>query len=331
MSILRFFAPPLPHYIVSGFVKVPVGFKHPNRTQIGVFDLLVVREGALWVGEEEEQWCVRAGEALILRPDKHHYATSKCLVNTEYFWLHFQTTGTWSEADNDGWLARMEKEGPEGSDVSSRPSFSLRNMHDQQVSPVECSSEQPPSRLEFERQPHSNFFLETFSIQLSQFVHLPHPTGLYEKLEKLVYMEQQLISSNKWQHQLVFQEILQDLSAAQSIGSDNAALQVAEKAATYLRIHYREDISYAKLGNVLSFHPAYITRCMNKIFGCTPLAYLIRYRLEQAKLLLLNTDLPIGRVCEEIGINQASYFSNCFVKLEGVTPREYRQRYRKSK
>jgi AraC-like DNA-binding protein len=300
VAILRFSAPPLPHYIVSGFAKSPAGYQHPNRKDIGVFDLLVVREGELWIGEDEEKWRVGAGGALILRPDRHHYPTAGCLEETHAFWLHFQTTGDWCEAESDSWLAERDKD-------------------DQRDSADDV----------LDHQEKSMFSLETFPIQISQFCQLPHPTQVYEKLEKLVYLEAQMLSRNKWQHQLIFQEILQDLASAQQVNSNNASLQVAEKAATYLRIHYKEEISYPQLGKVLNFHPAYITRCMNKIFGCTPLEYLIRYRLEQAKLLLLNTDLPVGRVGEEVGFNHSSYFSNCFARCEGVTPSVYRRKYMK--
>ncbi|MNE69283.1 Arabinose operon regulatory protein [compost metagenome] len=66
---------------------------------------------------------------------------------------------------------------------------------------------------------------------------------------------------------------------------------------------------------------------MQKEFGCAPLDYLMRHRIEQAKLLLLQTDLAIALVAEEVGFNQAAYFTACFARLEGISPRKYRQRF----
>lgn len=66
---------------------------------------------------------------------------------------------------------------------------------------------------------------------------------------------------------------------------------------------------------------------MKRQFGCPPMEYLLHYRLDQAKLLLLQTDLPVGRIAQEVGFRQAAYFTSCFVKREGVTPREYRRRF----
>ena len=32
---------------------------------------------------------------LILRPDTHHFGTKGCTEETDYYWLHFQTSGNW--------------------------------------------------------------------------------------------------------------------------------------------------------------------------------------------------------------------------------------------
>ncbi|MNR59015.1 Arabinose operon regulatory protein [compost metagenome] len=66
---------------------------------------------------------------------------------------------------------------------------------------------------------------------------------------------------------------------------------------------------------------------MQKEFGCAPFDYLMRFRIEQAKLQLLQTDLPIARIAEEVGFNQAAYFASCFSRYEGLSPRRYRQRF----
>lgn len=98
MSLLQFSSPPLPHYIISGLTHFPQGFRHVNRHNINVFDLLVVREGCLYLGEEDRKYEVQAGEALILRPDCHHYGTADCREDGSYYWLHFQTPGPWCSA-----------------------------------------------------------------------------------------------------------------------------------------------------------------------------------------------------------------------------------------
>ena len=70
--------------------------------------------------------------------------------------------------------------------------------------------------------------------------------------------------------------------------------------------------------------PAF-ARCMQREYGCTPMEYLLRFRIEQSKLLLMQTDWTVARIAEEVGFNQAPYFSSCFSRLEGMSPRQYRQ------
>lgn len=66
---------------------------------------------------------------------------------------------------------------------------------------------------------------------------------------------------------------------------------------------------------------------MKKEYGCAPMEYLLHYRIQQSKLLLMQTSYTIARIAEEVGFNQAPYFSSSFIRIEGTTPREFRQRF----
>ncbi|MFP3126641.1 AraC family transcriptional regulator [Ectobacillus funiculus] len=286
MSILQFIAPPLPHYIASGFGVFQPNQKHFNRRDLGLFDLLVVTHGTLYIGEEDRHYEVSAGHALILRPDQHHYPTKGCREKTGYFWIHFNTAGNWRDTENCPVVPQTE---PMGFDA---------------------------------------FTVQSFSMRIPQFVRLLQPTTVYEKIQQLNDLEQQSHNNwARWKRQLIFQQILELLNASLDLNTVTPGEQVADQAASYLRKHYKEDITAEKLGEVLNFHPVYIARCMQKQFSCSPIEYLIRYRLEQAKLLLLRTDLPIARIAEEVGFHQPSYFSYSFAKYEGLSPRTYRNRF----
>ncbi|TDF95962.1 AraC family transcriptional regulator [Paenibacillus piri] len=287
MSILQFTAPPLPHYVAGGFTTFQRGGKHLNRRNIGVFDLLVVMHGCLYIGEEERQYEVAAGHALILRPDRHHYPTEGCRTETGHFWLHFNTDGKW------------------------------------------VSSEHAVAEPQLDTSGINRLTVQTFTIQIPQFVRLQQPGPMYEKLRQLSALE--LESHNnwaRWKHQLIFQQILELLNQSLDLNAVLPGANVADQAAAFLRTHYKEDIKAQTLGEVLNFHPVYIARCMQKEFGCSPFEYLMKYRLEQAKLLLLQSDLPVARIAEEVGFHQPSYFSSSFVKYEQISPRAYRQRFR---
>lgn len=287
MPILQFTAPPLPYYIASDYTSFHPGQKHLNRRNIGVFDLLVVSSGCLYLGEEDQHYEVSAGHALILLPDRYHYPTEACREETRYYWLHFNTTGNWGSSET-------ADAGPQNESVG-----------------------------------FSTYTMQTFTMAIPQYVKLMQPTTVYEKLQQLSELEHQSHNNlARWKHQLIFQHILELLNASLDLRTVLPGTNVADQAASYLRMHYKEDITAQTLGEVLSFHPVYIARCMQKEFGCSPFEYLMRYRLEQAKLLLLQTDLQIARIAEDVGFHQPSYFSSSFAKYEGLSPREYRRGFR---
>lgn len=113
----------------------------------------------------------------------------------------------------------------------------------------------------------------------------------------------------------------------QSTSFELPVKKVAEQAAAFIRQNYQASISYDQIGETLHFHPNYISRCMKKVFNCTPLEYLIRFRLEQAKLQLLKTDQTITEVAQTVGFEHIPYFTRCFTKHEGLTPSVFRKRF----
>jgi AraC-like DNA-binding protein len=290
MHLLEFTVPPLLHYVASGYTECAIGDRHVSRRNIQVFDLLVVKRGCLYIGEEKRRYEISAGSSLILRPDGYHYSTEGCKEPTGYYWLHFQTTGSW-----------------------------------------EATSKVPPNR---QPEPYDNwaesqqFDVRKFPVGLPQFSNLPQPGKLEDILEQIIALGPEAhLSSSQFKQQVLFQEVVRLLSANIERDRSTPATACAEQAAAYLRSHYRDEITARTLGESLNFHPVYIARCMNKEYGHSPMDYLLRYRIEQSKLLLMQTDYTIARIAEEVGFNQAPYFSSCFLKTEGISPRQYRQRF----
>jgi len=85
--------PPLPYYLGSGLSLFRPGDQHPNRRGLGFFDLLLVVDGTLHIGENGREWSLREGESLLLLPDGEHYATKPCDEETAFYWIHFEHAG----------------------------------------------------------------------------------------------------------------------------------------------------------------------------------------------------------------------------------------------
>jgi AraC-like DNA-binding protein len=101
MSVLQFHSPPLPHFTMGGEDTYAIGRTHLSRNNIGLFDLLIVTQGSLYIAEEDKEYDVTPGKALILRPDLYHCSYKPCTSRTHFYWLHFQTIGRWQEISNE--------------------------------------------------------------------------------------------------------------------------------------------------------------------------------------------------------------------------------------
>ena len=70
----------------------------------------------------------------------------------------------------------------------------------------------------------------------------------------------------------------------------------------------------------------YLARLFKKQTQTSIINYITTYRLEKAKELLLNPDIPVGTVALKVGYGNYSYFSKLFKDVVGCTPNEYRKK-----
>lgn len=98
-SFIHFAAPPFPYFLECNRTVYQPGDQHPNRSHIGIFDLLIVEQGCLFIGEDHNQWEVSAGHTLLLLPDHYHYSVKPCDETTSFIWIHFHTLADWSSSE----------------------------------------------------------------------------------------------------------------------------------------------------------------------------------------------------------------------------------------
>ncbi len=77
--------------------------------------------------------------------------------------------------------------------------------------------------------------------------------------------------------------------------------------------------------------PCYLSRLFRKKMNTTFISYLKGQRIERAKVLLKNSDLPISNVSLDLSYADANYFCKAFKKEVGVSPSEYRQQFQKAR
>jgi AraC-like DNA-binding protein len=103
------------------------------------------------------------------------------------------------------------------------------------------------------------------------------------------------------------------------------AQRLARQAMAYIHEHYAEQITRESLARHLAVNEDYLTLCFRKEMGMTPIAYLNRYRVNQAKGLLTNSAQSITEIAMAVGFSDSGYFSRVFRQKAGMSPEAYRQ------
>ena len=77
------------------------------------------------------------------------------------------------------------------------------------------------------------------------------------------------------------------------------------------------------LAGRLEVSKAHLIRTFSRQTGISPARYIVRVRVEYAKLLLLDEDASITYVAEASGFANANYFAKVFRRETGMSPSEY--------
>ena len=86
-----------------------------------------------------------------------------------------------------------------------------------------------------------------------------------------------------------------------------------------------EPIARARLAASVGLSSRQLERLFRRYLDRTPTRYYLELRLARARLLLLQTELPVLEVALACGFVSASHFSKCYRDVYGCTPRDQRQ------
>ena len=79
------------------------------------------------------------------------------------------------------------------------------------------------------------------------------------------------------------------------------------------------------LAELVRLSPAYFSRAFRTSFGCSPLEYVARRRMELAQGLMLSTDTPLSQIALDCGLADQAHLSRMFRKVVGESPRVWRR------
>lgn len=288
MNFINLFVPTFPYFVTAGSALYRPGDIHRGRNATGVFDLIFVEYGELFLTENDVPYSLMPGDYLILSPNGKHTAERPVSQKTLFHWIHFAHSGEFTIS------GKAEK--------PNKVKASLYNATPQCITIPVYGNLHPDQRKEFM---HIHKMLSSLLIDNYQRTYIPVDAGTQSAL---------------YEQELLFQ-LLRILQVQPESEKRNF---LADNVMEYINQNYYRQITLEQLSQQFKFHPAHIIRCLQYRYGVTPIEAVNNVRIEKAKQLLQNTSMPVAEISARIGFTTPSYFNRLFKKQTGLTPREYR-------
>lgn len=105
----------------------------------------------------------------------------------------------------------------------------------------------------------------------------------------------------------------------------NIANKDYRKVLEFIQINLQHEISIHQLAEMAYASRDHFSRVFKSITGMPPSEYIIRKRLEKAKMLLLTTNESLSGIVAQTGFRTTAYFCRIFKKYTSFTPGEFRR------
>lgn len=116
------------------------------------------------------------------------------------------------------------------------------------------------------------------------------------------------------------QEITRRLYGADRTSNHEYTGQIIDQAKKLIAGNLTEPFEVQKLAENLYVSYSWFRKSFKEQTGCSPTGYHLKLRLEKARELLKETELPIRKISEELGFKNQNHFSALFKRKTGQSP-----------
>ncbi|MCU6709702.1 AraC family transcriptional regulator [Paenibacillus sp. J5C_2022] len=259
------------------------------------YEILIVIEGPIYMQVGNERLVLKSGELFLLRPWEAHSGWRETSEESCFFWIQFQCDPKLEEFKE--WTKAIG-----AIHFIHDAQSDLRTHFDENIDKVLL-----PRRFRPQRR---HLILSQFENIIHQFA---HPTGYFR-------FRLSLLLGN------LFETIADDL-----LEEDRHYRTVSASFFTYRNLISMLNENFAKsidrnwIERETGRKYEYLCQVFKKNSGISISSYVQQLRIQKAKYLLINTSLSIQGIGEEVGYQDALYFSRVFKKLSGESPSQYRE------
>jgi AraC family transcriptional regulator len=124
---------------------------------------------------------------------------------------------------------------------------------------------------------------------------------------------------------LAIEALLLEMAVLQGRSERNLRPKWLSRATDIMHESFNSPLKMQELAKEIGVHPAHFSRAFRCHFGCSPVEYLRRLRVEEARRLLLATSNPGAMIAIQCGFSDQSHLNRSFLRQMGVTPAAYRR------
>ncbi len=106
-----------------------------------------------------------------------------------------------------------------------------------------------------------------------------------------------------------------------------SGMDALKEPVAYVRKNYMQNICLKELAEVTHLSISALERRFKKFLGKTPKQFINEVRLENARRLLIETNIAIATIANDTGFADHSYFSRQFQRLFDQSPSAFRQEH----
>lgn len=112
---------------------------------------------------------------------------------------------------------------------------------------------------------------------------------------------------------------------ATEVPRQDATRRLVARYTALLERNFRSGMGVADFAAALGVTPTHLTRCCNTACGRPASSLLQDRRIFEARKLLAETRMPVGKIAEQLGYNSPAYFTRAFQLLTGKSPSAFRR------
>jgi len=113
------------------------------------------------------------------------------------------------------------------------------------------------------------------------------------------------------------------INHAEKVKQTDTVVQSVQK---YIAQHIDQDLSRETIADMVFLNPDHLSRLFKKETGLSISEYILWERINMAKELLGQREIPVGVVAASVGYTNFSHFARIFKKYVGVGPSDYRSK-----